>query len=365
MSAPMNSKQLIADTSRDEEESRIVATWLKRLRSCLTEEQQPLFIKAMQETGLSSGDLNGSYTIHQSQLDNVLLLVRREVPEITLRLFARAEVLDLGLIGYAAVNSDTLGKALDVMYAYHSLASDRYVDQLKVQDKLAVIYPTPLPGYLGDFINIAEDSMAGNWRSLQILLGDNADNSKISLHFDFPQPAYLEVYHEVFGPNCHFNQERSELRFPSAWLDAPVNRAGGGLAQVFTAMAERILGPGETRSDTSEIVQRLLLSRSGRNMPRLEDAAAQLLLSPNQLRKRLYRAGTTYKKLVLQTRMELARHYLLDTHLSVQEIAYLLDYASPAPFSRAFKSYFELAPEHFRQAEARHRIGKLSQGTQM
>jgi AraC-like DNA-binding protein len=50
--------------------------------------------------------------------------------------------------------------------------------------------------------------------------------------------------------------------------------------------------------------------------------------------------------------MELARHYLLDTHLSVQEIAYLLDYASPAPFSRAFKQHFGLAPEYYRQAQS-------------
>ena len=343
--------RLITDTSRDKEESRIVATWLKRLRSCLTDEQQPLFLKALKETGVSNSDLDGGHSIHQNQLDNVLLLVRREVPEITLRLFARAEVLDLGLIGYAAINSGTLGKALDVMYAYHSLASDRYVDQLETRDKLAVIYPTPLPGYLGDYLNIAEDSLAGNWRSLQILLGDAVDNSKISLHFNFPEPAYIQAYHQVFGPNCHFNQERSELRFPRAWLDAPVNRSGGGLAQVFTAMAERILGPGEIHSNTSEMVQRLLLSRSGRNMLRLEEAAEQLLLSPNQLRKRLYRAGTTYKQLVLTTRMELARHYLLDTHLSVQEIAYLLDYSQAAPFSRAFKRYYGSAPEHFRAGQ--------------
>ena len=88
---------------------------------------------------------------------------------------------------------------------------------------------------------------------------------------------------------------------------------------------------------------------TGRSMLRLEQAAEQLRLSPGQLRKRLYRAGTTYKALVLKTRMELARHYLQDTRLSVQEIAYLLDYSSPAPFSRAFKQYYGLAPDHFRQ----------------
>ena len=348
----MTHSNLIGDASRDEEESRIVANWLKRLRSCLTDEQLPLFYQALQEVNLGPGDLEGGHSIHQAQLDDVLRLVRPEVPDITLRLFARAEVLDLGLIGYAAINSGTLGKALEVMYAYHSLASDRYLDRFETREDLAVVYPAPLPGYLDDYQNIAEDSLAGNWRSLQILLGEAADNRKINLHFDYPEPVYVQTYREVFGPNCLFNQARSELRFPRAWLDIPVNRSGGGLSQVFTAMCERILGPGESGTDTSEMVQRLLLSRSGRSMPRLEQAAEQLLLSPNQLRKRLYRAGTTYKTLVLKTRMELARHYLLDTHLSVQEIAYLLDYATPAPFSRAFKQYFGLAPEYYRQAAA-------------
>ena len=347
----MAKPKLIADASRDEEESRIVATWLKRLRSCLSESQQALFHAALKEVGISRTDLDGGTSMHQQQLDKVVLLVRQEVPDITLRLFARAEVLDLGLIGYAAINSGTLGKSLDGMNAYHSLASDRYVDQLEVQDKQAVIYPTPLPGYLYDYQNIAEDSITGNWRSLEILLGDTAQKDRITLHFDYPRPEYAATYNEVFGPNCEFNQERSELRFPREWLDVLINRSSGGLAQVFTAMCERILGPGEKGTDTSEMVQRLLLSRSGRTMLRLEEAAEQLLLSPNQLRKRLYRAGTTYKALVLKTRMELARHYLLDTHLSVQEIAYLLDYATPAPFSRAFKQYFGLAPGHFRLQE--------------
>jgi AraC-like DNA-binding protein len=47
--------------------------------------------------------------------------------------------------------------------------------------------------------------------------------------------------------------------------------------------------------------------------------------------------------------MSLARHYLDDTTLSVQEVAYLLDYAQPAPFSRAFKTYFGVSPEASRR----------------
>jgi AraC-like DNA-binding protein len=258
---------------------------------------------------------------------------------------------DLGLIGYAAIHSGTLGKALELLYAYHSLASDRYIDHFEIQGDTAVVYPTPLPSHLHDFMNIVEDSLSGNWRALQMLLGESADPAKISVQFDFPEPSYCATFIDVFGPNCRFNQERSALRFPRAWLDVPIYRSGGELSRLFTAMCERVLGPGDAGNDISEVVQRLLLSRTGRRMPHLEEAAEQLLLSPNQLRKRLYRAGTTYKALVLKTRMEMARHYLLDTHLSVQEIGYLLDYAAPAPFSRAFKHHFGLAPEFYRLAE--------------
>ncbi len=278
-----------------------MAIWLQRLRSCLPEEQLPLFHQALKQVGIRASDLEGERRhCSQSQLDQVLRLVRHEIPDVTLRLFARAEVLDLGLIGYAAINSGNLGKALEVMYAYHSLASDRYIDQLEVFAHEAVVYPTALPGHVDDYQNIVEDSLGGNWQVNADITGRcRAIDADIHLHFDYPAPAYVDTYLEIFGPNCHFEQERSELRFPSAWLDISINRSGGGLAQVFTAMCERILGPGEKSGDTSAKVQRLLLSRPGRNMLRLEDAAQQLLLSPNQLRKRLYRAGTTYKTLVL------------------------------------------------------------------
>jgi len=48
--------------------------------------------------------------------------------------------------------------------------------------------------------------------------------------------------------------------------------------------------------------------------------------------------------------MALARHYLNDTNLAVQEIAYLLDYSQAAPFSRAFKAFYGQSPEQAREA---------------
>jgi AraC-like DNA-binding protein len=46
--------------------------------------------------------------------------------------------------------------------------------------------------------------------------------------------------------------------------------------------------------------------------------------------------------------MELAKDYLTNTQLTVQEIAYQLGYSQPNNFYRAFKGYFEKTPEALR-----------------
>jgi AraC-like DNA-binding protein len=334
--------------SRRAEQSKISANFLARMAEALREpEQQRLLDAALRRAGISHQNIHERRDIEQQQVDRVVQDVLRHVPDITLRMFARAELSDLGIMGYAAINSDTVGRALDLMYQYHELTSDRYFDTFTVEDGVAVVTPTPRLRHMENFKNIAEDSLAGNWRVLNLLLGPNVDTSGAEVCFDFPAPDYEPTFHEVFACKIAFEAERNELRFPAAWLGLPVATANQTLADVCTAMCDRLLGAQKSR-ETSQVVRRLLLSRPGRRMYRLEEAAAELNLSPGQLRKRLYRAGTSYKQIVLEIRMALAQHYLEDTALPVQEIAYLLDYSQPAPFSRAFKAYFGVAPDQSR-----------------
>lgn len=334
--------------SRKAEQSKISANLLLRMSEALQEPgQQELLTAALRRAGISQKNIHERRDIEQQQVDRVLQDLLRNVPDISLRMFARAELSDLGIMGYAAINSDTVGRAMDLMYRYHELTSDRYYDTLTIEDGTAIVSATPRLRHIEDFKNIAEDSFAGNWRTLTLLLGPDIDTTSAEACFVFPAPDYERTFHEVFSCRVMFEAERNELRFPAAWLKLPVASANRTMADVCTAMCERLLGGGSSR-ETSQVVRRLLLSRPGRRMYRLEEAAATLNLSPGQLRKRLYKAGTSYKNIVLEIRMALAQHYLRDTALPVQEIAYLLDYSQPAPFSRAYKSYFGVSPENGR-----------------
>ena len=336
--------------SRQAEKSKIAANWIARMRQCMTNGDEPqIMIDALREARITPSHLDGRLYLEHRQVDRVISYAVRLVPDISLRMFARAELTDLGVMGYAAINSDTVGKAMTFLYRYHELTSDRYIDTLNVVDGVAAISPVPLMSHIQDYVNIAEDSFAGNWRTMKLLLGDAVNYSEAEVHFDFPAPHYQSTYKEVFNCPHFFEAERAELRFPAKWLKHPIASANRTMADVCTAMCERLLGAGDASRETSQIVRRLLLSRPGRRMYRLEEAAAELRLSTSQLRKRLYRAGTSYKGLVLEIRMALAKHYLEDTDLPVQEIAYLLDYSQPAPFSRAFKTYYGLSPEKSRK----------------
>ncbi len=335
--------------SRHAEKSKIAANWIARMRQCMNEGDEPqILVDALRSARVTPSHLDGRLHLEPGQLDAVVSYAIRFVPDITLRMFARAELTDLGVIGYAAINSDTVGKAMVFLYRYHELTSDRYIDHLVVEDDLAIVSAIPLMSHLQDFRNITEDSFAGNWRTLHLLLGDAVDYSKAKIYFNFPKPEYEASYRDAFQCPYEFDADRSELQFPAKWLLHPIASANRTMADVCTAMCERLLGAGGASRETSQIVRRLLLSRPGRRMYRLDEAAAELRLSTSQLRKRLYRAGTSYKELVLEIRMALAKHYLEDTDLAIQEIAYLLDYSQPAPFSRAFKTFYGVSPDKSR-----------------
>jgi len=58
--------------------------------------------------------------------------------------------------------------------------------------------------------------------------------------------------------------------------------------------------------------------------------------------------GTCFKALADEIRFEIARQLLIDTHMSLVEVAAVLDFSEPAAFTRAFRSWSGLTPSGWR-----------------
>ena len=330
--------------SRAAEVQKIVHNCLKRLAVLLGEGQGQLFRKSLAAAGISQEVLETGAGLSLAKLDQVLVYLREDLPGITLQLFSALSLMDLGLVGYAAASADTVGYALKIMNTYHELTSDRYRPVMEVGGEMTHIIPVADSSFTSDFRDVAEDHLAGSWNLLRQLLGPQAVAESIDVRLAYSPPTYQALYDQVFGVKARFNEARTELIFPSAWLDLPVVTANPEIAELSSSVCERLLGPASRETDTVSSIRTLLLSRPGRTMLGVEAAARALNLSSEQLRKRLWRQGSSYKSLVLEVRMMLGKNYLAGTNLSVQEIAYLLGYSHPGAFSRAFKKHYGTAP---------------------
>lgn len=80
-----------------------------------------------------------------------------------------------------------------------------------------------------------------------------------------------------------------------------------------------------------------------------QDKIADIIgLTPRQIRLRLAKEKTTYRKVLNQLRCDLACYYLTNTEMLITEIAFELHYKNVEHFTRAFKSWKLTTPSNFR-----------------
>lgn len=165
--------------------------------------------------------------------------------------------------------------------------------------------------------------------------------------FQGPPPADLQPYKEVFQGPLKFNAEHYALLFERADLDAPLPTANEALAQLHDRFAGEYLARFSDSRVTHQVRQ-VLCRLLPQGEPKREAVAQALLLSERTLQRRLQDEGSTYQQLLDDTRRELAGQYLAQPNLTLLEIAYLLGFADPSNFFRAFRRWFDTTPGEYR-----------------
>jgi len=78
-------------------------------------------------------------------------------------------------------------------------------------------------------------------------------------------------------------------------------------------------------------------------------------LSKRALQRELAREGVIYRDLVSQVRFKMACELLVESDMSIREIAYEIGYASDTQFVRAFRNWAGITPGTYRAAQVRPR----------
>jgi AraC-like DNA-binding protein len=175
----------------------------------------------------------------------------------------------------------------------------------------------------------------------------------LRLLLDYKAPAYAQRYKEVFRCPVSFGQDRIELFYCAEVMDFDLDAqldtydplVRDVLVTLRDSLREKLASKGDILSDV-----RMALRRTHGEFPGLEAVADGLAMSSRTLRRKLGEHNTTFQSLLDEERRRVAEDYLLNTSLSIQQIADKCGFSDPQNFSQAFRRWSGVSPTEYRGA---------------
>jgi len=175
----------------------------------------------------------------------------------------------------------------------------------------------------------------------------NRDLRPLALELRFPPPDDSQPYRDAFKCPLRFNATVNALLFAGADVMAPLPTAHPLLAEVHERLASEHL----QRLDHAQTCSRAraaILRRLADGEPRRAKIARELEMSERTLQRRLQAEGTSFQRLLDDTRRELAQQYLGQPDLSLADACYLLGFRDLSSFFRTSKRWFGTSPRQYR-----------------
>jgi AraC-like DNA-binding protein len=169
---------------------------------------------------------------------------------------------------------------------------------------------------------------------------------------EFVQPrAHAKIVERHFGCSAVAGAPRNAIVFRAADRQRPFVTRNAELLGMLAPQFEEEL---KQESGDENFVERVRLAiqqkLTGRR-PAIEDIADALHISSRTLQRRLQENGSSFQRVLDEARHQLARHYLNNSVLELNEAAYLLGYEDGNSFVRAFRTWEGIPPARWREMQ--------------
>jgi AraC-like DNA-binding protein len=159
-----------------------------------------------------------------------------------------------------------------------------------------------------------------------------------------PEPSRFESF---FGCEVDYGAARYALAFPSEVTDAPLPTGCDEVARtadhVVGAYLERVAPGGEMTEQVRQAVAQLV----GRGDVTSSAVASRIAVSARTMQRRLQDEGTTFRSVVADVRMALAKQAIATGEAPVHLVADRLGFSDAAAFRRAFKRSTGMTPSAY------------------
>ncbi|WP_333607104.1 AraC family transcriptional regulator [Arsukibacterium sp.] len=286
-------------------------------------------------------------TLSWPQFQEVIKLCCEQTKEPALGLYLGSQltITTHGLLGLASMSSRNVHEALTLICKYAAMRSPLLTLSMQQQKQQVRLNLTELQPLAEVRHFVVETFAVALHALLNFVSGQQYQLQQVQ--FAFARPAYSELYQAFFPCPVLFDQEEHGFIFAAADLAISSPWADRQVQSQLTAQCEQELQHWQQSQSMAGLI-RLMLGRTKGRIPSIEQVATEFALSSRTLRRRLAEENTQYHQLVADWRQQMAEQYLLTTGLPVQQIGYLLGYADPANFGRAFRRQYGLSPQQYR-----------------
>ena len=179
-----------------------------------------------------------------------------------------------------------------------------------------------------------------------------------AVHFTHADRGYRAEYERIFRAPITFESDWNAMQIDAGWLTHRVAQQPRYAFGILSKHADALLDDLESSKSMRGRVEGLLMPILHTGQANIGTIARQLEMSRQTLYRRLKAEGVTFATVLDELRRRLALEYLQGRKVSVNEIAYLVGFADPTAFSRAFKRWTGSSPRAIRSSG--HRGGSAA-----
>jgi AraC-like DNA-binding protein len=252
----------------------------------------------------------------------------------------------LGLLGYVAISSPTLGAGLrqfSTFLAAHQQAT--HLSVVKAADRTAAIEYAILDGTIkrrqqdaelsiGMLLNICRHSLGPEW-------------TPMAVHLMHAKPIGRTYYEDYLGVTPRFEQSSNRLVFAKSDLECSMPRQDDTLMRLLTLELQKSLKLRDYSIDVLDRARYAVELALSAGTFGLEVVSNQCGLAPWTLRRKLKQKGLTFQQLISETRRSVAIRHMSSAKMSITRIAQELGYSEVSAFTRAFHRWTGMSPTQF------------------
>lgn len=288
-----------------------------------------------------------SFRLDQSLYERFLLraLTITSDPHLALRMVGRIDVATSNLVIMTMFNAGNISRAIELYVRYAKLYTRTMVLSLRRRDNELVIDLKPT------FRSLQVNYFV---LTLQALFIDRLFQSKVDgehivkrLEIKESEPKNYNEVKALYGFPISFDMPQNCLVVNPLLVDTPLKQADPQTVRLLEEMCETRLAHLENDLNFVDEVQAIVLDMISAP-PRLDEMAKRFRMSPRTFRRKLQEGGTSYQRILENTRELVSRSVLIESSKPIAKIAYDLGFENPTHFARAFKRWTGKSPSSFR-----------------